>query len=157
MDQLIKFVGLHGEAAMVPKEKIALRPSVYGLIISEGKLLLTITKSTGKYWPPGGGIDIGETMEMALKREVLEECGIEIDVSKPLFFREKFFYYAPTEEASQIYLLFFLGTPKNASATLSSNDLHDESIDPQWVEISSLKSADFQGFGEEIMEYLNTL
>lgn len=93
-------------------------------------------------------------MEMALKREVMEECGIEIDVKEPLFFREKFFYYAPTEEAMQLYLLFFSGKPK--SLALSLNDPHDESIDPQWVDIASLQTSDFQGFGEEILGFLRT-
>lgn len=152
MDDFIGCIGMDGKTVPVPREKVSYRPSVYGVIISNGKLLLTKTRSTGKYWLPGGGIDIGETIEEALKREVHEECGIEIEVQSPLFFRERFFYYEPWQSAWQCYLFFYEATTKSFELTL--NDQHDESIDPQWVEIQSLKSTDFQIFGDDVIEYL---
>ena len=54
---------------------------VYGLIIKENKILL-INKVTGPYDGkldlPGGTIEYGESPEDTLKREFLEETGIEI-------------------------------------------------------------------------------
>lgn len=52
----------------------------------EGKALLV--KYAGLYMLPGGKIDKGETEEDALKREVLEESGIEIDIEKSQLFLE---------------------------------------------------------------------
>ena len=53
----------------------------YGIIIEDEKILL-IKKVTGPYDGkldlPGGTIEFGETPSTALKRELLEEVGIEI-------------------------------------------------------------------------------
>jgi 8-oxo-dGTP diphosphatase len=38
----------------------------------------------GNYFLPGGGADPGETMEEALHREVLEECGYDIHIHRKL-------------------------------------------------------------------------
>lgn len=153
MNDLITCTTWNGTKRTVPKEKLSFRPSVYGIVVSDHKLLLTKIRSTGKLWVPGGGVELGETLEQALKRETWEECGIDIEVGAQVLFKENFFFYDPEEIAWQIYMFFYTCKPK--SLELSLNDLHNESIDPQWVEIESLKAEDFQSCGEEIMGYLN--
>jgi nucleoside triphosphatase len=55
-------------------------PTVGGLILNqEGKVfLMTSPKWKGKYVVPGGHIELGETIEQALKREIKEETNLDI-------------------------------------------------------------------------------
>lgn len=59
------------------------RPGAYGIILnSEGKIL--IIDEDGAYYLPGGGIDSGETPVEALRREIMEEAGAEMDAASYL-------------------------------------------------------------------------
>ena len=52
------------------------------IIIKDGKVLLGKNKgkfAPGKYGPPGGHIEYMESFEDCVKRELLEECGVEVD------------------------------------------------------------------------------
>ena len=54
-----------------------LRPGAYGLIEGDqGRIALV--RTPGGLFLPGGGLDDRESLEEALSREVLEECGLTI-------------------------------------------------------------------------------
>ena len=63
---------------------------VVGIIVKEDQeksYLLVSSKTdfgeyTGLYYPPGGHVEVGESEEEALKREIKEELGLEIIKSK---------------------------------------------------------------------------
>ena len=60
---------------------------VGALILRERKMLLVKRShepSKGLSSIPGGRLELGETIEDAVKREVLEECGVKIDVMRVL-------------------------------------------------------------------------
>lgn len=63
------------------KKEDHIHVGVYGIYINDGKVLL-IKKSRGPYKGmydlPGGKIEKGETLEMALKREFIEETGCSL-------------------------------------------------------------------------------
>lgn len=45
--------------------------------------------SKGIYWsPPGGSVEYGEELESTIKREFMEETGLEVEVGKFLFINE---------------------------------------------------------------------
>jgi 8-oxo-dGTP diphosphatase len=55
------------------------------IINPEGKLFLTLRgkeakNERGKWEIPGGSVEFGETLEDALKREIMEEHGVEIAI-----------------------------------------------------------------------------
>lgn len=52
------------------------------IIVKDGLVAFVKDLKTNKITIPGGGVDIGETLEQACKREALEESGFEV---KPLF------------------------------------------------------------------------
>ena len=53
---------------------------VGGFLVDRGRVLLVLHKKLGLWLPPGGHIEKGETPDAALKRELMEELGIEIEI-----------------------------------------------------------------------------
>ena len=61
------------------------RPVVgVGAVVLDGDRVLLIKRGhaplKGQWSLPGGGVEIGETLEQAIAREVLEETGLSVDV-----------------------------------------------------------------------------
>lgn len=75
------------------REQVYPEPTVGALIVNkEGKVLLAKShKWFDKYTLPGGHIEIGETMEEALRREVKEEVGLDVEVVEFLTMQEAIF------------------------------------------------------------------
>jgi ADP-ribose pyrophosphatase len=60
-------------------------PAVAAIIVKNHEILLIkrgAEPGAGKWSIPGGSMEIGETIEEAVKRETLEETGLVIDVGK---------------------------------------------------------------------------
>ena len=63
----------------------------------------------GQWALPGGGIEEGERMVEALRREMREEAGIEIDRIRPLFFKDgEYAKLFPDGSQRDIYMIFLL-------------------------------------------------
>lgn len=55
--------------------------SVAGIIIDgEGRILVVKRRDNGEWQPPGGVLELDETIEEGLRREIQEETGIEIHI-----------------------------------------------------------------------------
>ncbi len=57
------------------------RPSVHAAIVRDNHALLVLRKGepfAGRWGLPGGALELGETLETALTREVREETGLEV-------------------------------------------------------------------------------
>ncbi|MFL5730238.1 MAG: NUDIX domain-containing protein [Cytophagaceae bacterium] len=69
-----------------------LRVRVCGICIDEQGILLVKHHALGPkgvFWsPPGGGLEFGESAEESLKREFLEETGLQTEVTRFLFTHE---------------------------------------------------------------------
>lgn len=146
------FNTLYGKKITLPKEKAIFRPSAYAIIIQDGTILLIKTKRTGKYFFPGGAVELTETVNAAVQREVREEIGIEVSVHDLMHFEENLFYYDPTDDAWHCLLLFFECSTNQSLPSHHDQIDEDEAVDPQWVPISDLTENDFQDAGRNVFQ-----
>lgn len=63
----------------VPQFPAVVRPSAYGIITNEQGQLAVVRTPIGVYLPGGGQADV-EPPELALEREVREECGVAVRI-----------------------------------------------------------------------------
>lgn len=152
---MIKCESVYGDEKNVSKEKFVFRPSVYAGIIHDGKILMIKNRSNDKFWLPGGGIEICESAGEALKREVKEETGIDIEIEEFIAFRENLFYYDPSDEAYHAFLFFYKCRP--LSFDLLENDkINDgEAHSPEWIGLEDIKTGKFdEKINKKLLEVL---
>lgn len=84
------------------------RVTVRGILYKDGKLFgQRLHKSTGDWWcTPGGGVDPMESLHDALRREMVEETGIEPVIGRLLLIQQ-FATNDITSHKSQEQLEFF--------------------------------------------------
>jgi ADP-ribose pyrophosphatase len=72
----------------VPKKKHAgPKAAVGAVVIKEGKILLVKRKyppKQGKWAIPGGSVNLGESLQAAAEREIMEETGLTIAAKDPV-------------------------------------------------------------------------
>lgn len=57
--------------------------SVAGVVINDaGKVLIIRRRDNGHWEPPGGILELGETFDEGVRREVLEETGVHVNVER---------------------------------------------------------------------------
>ncbi len=124
------------------------RDIVGGFIFSaDGKLLLGKNRKGGVYEGlfvvPGGGVDEGETKEQALRREMLEETGIDIAAATVVPINESTCAHEKTlrDTGERVYVEmnfydYRIDLLQNASDIELRTD--DDWYMPQWFTVSEL-------------------
>lgn len=81
-----------------------------GCIFNErGEVLLQRRGDTNKWGFPGGAVEIGETPEMAVVREVKEETGLDVEVGKIIgVYTDCDMKYVSGDEAQSIVIAYEL-------------------------------------------------
>lgn len=122
-------------------------PTVGATIInSEGKVLLCKSHKWGnRYVIPGGHIELGETMEEALKREVFEETGLTVKDIRMLGINESIFHPTFHEKKHFIFINFLCRTEE------TNVRLNDESQSYVWADLRDIERYDLQQFTRALL------
>lgn len=71
------------------KRRFRLRAAA--IIIENGAVLFATNDAEDYYYTIGGGVELGETAEEAVRREVKEETGVDYQIERLAFIQENFF------------------------------------------------------------------
>lgn len=103
-----------------------------GIIVRDGKILISHEVNTGYYLIPGGGLEDGETPEQCCVREVLEETGYIVKPIKQYLTVNE--YYGDYHFISHYFICEMLGEEQQ--------HLTDEEqlrgLVPEWLDIESI-------------------
>ena len=131
----------------IESNKLMFRPSVYGILIKDNKIFLS--KQWSGYDFPGGGIEIYETVNEALKREFFEETGIKVEILQPVHCGTSFFYPSHSEKCKGQYwncpLIYYL--VKKVGGEISKDNFDEEEKNyadlPEWIDLDKIKELRF--------------
>src|SRR5437879_11122049 len=101
-------------------------PTVGALIVNnQGKILLAKShKWFDKYTLPGGHIEVGESMVDAVRREVKEEVGLDVEVVEMLLVQEAIFAPEFYKKKHFIFIDFYCKS-KDQQVKLDQNEIQD--------------------------------
>lgn len=137
---------------------------VYGIWIQDGKLLVSDEFRMGMRMTklPGGGVEFGEGLEAALKREWMEELGFEIEVGD-IFYVNPFLQvsaFNQNEEVLGMYFPVYVSKYKPEKISDKPFDFAEGEGDKQsfrWISFEQLQVQDFtfpidQAMCEELLK-----
>lgn len=117
------------------------RVTARGVVVDNGRVLLMERWNTGQHYfsIPGGGVEPGETLEVAAQREIEEEAGIRVKIDR------KIYEVDMEDSVHHIYLCRFIsGSPELQQ---HSEEAHQQwsgnRFEPKWVQVSQVESLPF--------------
>lgn len=118
-------------------------------VVRDGSSRVLLTKRAippymGKWVMPGGKIDRGETITSALKREVIEEVGLDVHVEELV----DIFEVAPTNEHSDHFvILYYFASPRSQKLLVN----RDEVSETLWADLQTANSLDISNGTRHIL------
>lgn len=138
---------VHGKESKVSISKFRFRPSVYGILIENNKILLS--RQWDGYDFPGGGIELDETIEEALRREFVEETGVEVEPIMPIHCETDFFNPDYTDKYKGQFwnavMMYYL--VRKTGGELTKDNLCDTELEyadmPEWMDLEKIHGNKF--------------
>jgi len=126
----------------VAAQDLKFRPAIYGVIIKDDAILLS--KQWDGYDFPGGGIKLGEEMKDALKREVKEETGLEVEIGE-IITCENSFYKTLKGRLLHSILIYRQCEIIGGELSIDNVDEHEKEYVsmPEWIPIADIEKIRF--------------
>jgi 8-oxo-dGTP pyrophosphatase MutT (NUDIX family) len=134
-----------------------IRPIVLGIAVRNGKILVAEGFDEKKkqyfYRALGGGIEFGERSNEALKREFLEELGIEVEIDKYLGISENIFEFNG-RKAHELVLMYKINIKdEDYRENYTVNDDKGQ-FKGSWIDIEECIRGEKILYPKEVFEYL---
>ncbi len=129
---------------------ISIRPAI---LLMEDRKILTLKYIYGGVEVlnlPGGNLELGEHLEEALSREMMEELGIEVEVGKMICVGDTFL------ESKQKHTFHIIFEGKLLSGTPKVNPLETSALDIFWLPIDELFKVNlYPNVSDALQQFLN--
>ena len=139
-----------GQAVELRVESLVWRPAVYGIVIDDDGHMLALDNTISLNLElPGGGVEMWETVEAALHREIWEETGLKGTINE-LIHADDSFFLTPNDNKWHTLRLYYLVTATGGA--LRSTIIDDEPCtNPKWIPLSEIVPSHFQ-LGHEAIQ-----
>jgi mutator protein MutT len=108
-----------------------------GVLLLDGDRVLLVERgrppNVGMWTVPGGGVELGETLEEAALRELREETGLACTLGPVVELLDRVMHDADGKVEYHYVILDFLGTQPTGTLAAAS-----DCADARWVEIAKL-------------------
>ncbi len=117
--------------------------SVAGIVVREDGRILVVQRRDNAHWePPGGVLELGETFEDGVRREVAEETGVRVEVER--------LTGAYKNLARGVVALVFRCRPISGEPTTT-----DESQRVQWLTAGEVRAHMSPAYAVRVLDALN--
>lgn len=127
-----EIINQYAENYSDPPERI--RPAGRGVVVRDGKILLSHELNTGVYMTPGGGLEEGETLSECCVRELMEETGYKVKPVRHFLTINEYSF-----ETLYISNYFICEVAGEGEPTLTEIELEHGTV-PQWVPVEEALS-----------------
>ena len=110
------------------------RDASRGIIVRDGKILISHEVNSGHYLLPGGGMEDGETPEECCIRELLEETGYIVRIVKPIAVIKE--YYEEAMNTSYIYVCEIVGEGEHKPTEQEI----EVGAQPEWIDYNEMRN-----------------
>ena len=123
--------------SIIGHKRIILNGSIVFIENSHGHILMQQRKFPyGKWGLPGGLMELGESTEETVRREIFEEIGLKLGILSLFGIYSGKNYLCVAENGDEFYVVTTVYTTTEYFGEISVND--DESLKFEWINIKNL-------------------